>query len=273
MSIDGNDQKVLFDSYGYTLQELGEIMLAPPMEKHYWLMFAPDGLRDSDGRVYYHSDHPDIDIVKQVVNIATTCGLYFKRNQFYPDSLSEIGDFSYKNSYTLRKDYPIVQIVSVPGEANVDAFLNALMHGAPWPNEAARYPGCINCAHISSKTNMSVPDTFLIHGYNGLGQLIIQSDGTPLVYALQRGKQVMPQLSPLGHLQQTSRICLLDVHPAWAGLILTLINARYICYWAMFAVFFYFAAKFFKDDTTHKIAISFLGISILLAIVSAFFPK
>jgi hypothetical protein len=260
-----------YSCFGYSLTEIGELLTHLPFEREYWLMRNPDGLVDESGRALLHEQLPDRQLLAQVLNVADMGDRFYKKKKRYPDNISEIGDFSYDNPYTLRRDNPLVQVVTAPGHGSPDAFLNGLQNGALWPNEAVLYPGCINIAHVSHRTNSSVPETMVIHACNRWSRFFTQSSGQPYFFILQRGVQLEPKNTPLTFLNDINRVCILDVAPAFAGLVLLAIKARFVIFFGLLFAASYAVAGLFSNEVTKKVSFWFGTIYLLLALVSAYF--
>jgi len=267
-----DDKKVAlpFNSYGYSGIEIGDLMLTLPFVKEYWVMLNPDGLTDGR-RSFINERAADREVLAQIATVADTASHYYKKNKAYPDNITEIGDFTYFNPYTLRKDYPLIQIVTAPGHSTPEGFLYSLRKGALWPGESTLYPGCINIAHVSHRMNMSVPETIVIHGCNRYGRFFSQSTGDPYYIVFEKGMQLEPRAPKLEFLQDVTRICVLDIDPTWSGLVLWLITARFVLFFGLLFALFYAIAGRFGNDSTKRVAYIFGTVFLVLSLVCIYF--
>ncbi|MBX3077150.1 tetratricopeptide repeat protein [Candidatus Obscuribacterales bacterium] len=268
--IDGEKVLVPFSTYGYSPLEIGDLLMSLPFEKELWLHRNPDGLTDGK-RTYLHDRHMDRDMLAQIANVADMSSRYYKKRKVYPDKITEIGDFTYFNPYTQRNDYPLIQVVTAPGHSDPGPFLGSIQKGALWPGEPMLYPGCINIGHISHQRNMSVPETLVIHGCNRNSRFFTTSTGDPFYLVFEKGEQKQPTAPKLNFLRDISKVCVLDIAPAWAGLVQMLITARFVIFFALLFIIFYAIAGMFDNDTTKKVAYGFVTIFLLLALTCIYF--
>lgn len=265
-------KKILpYNLYGYSITEIGDLLMRLPFEKEYWLMRNPDGLTDEGGRSFLHERLPDRQLLAQVLNIADMAEKFYKRKKRYPDSISEIGDFTYDNPYTLRRDTPLIQVVTAPGHGTSQAFLAGLSRGALWPGEPTLYPGCINIAHVSHSTNMSVPETLVIHSCNRWSRFFTQSTGQPYFLVFEKGAQLQPKTPKLTFLNDINRVCILDFSPGFAGLILLLIKARFFLFFLALFLASYAVAGLLPHEATKKVAFWFGTAYLVLGLVCIYF--
>ncbi|MDZ4835105.1 MAG: hypothetical protein SGJ27_15120 [Candidatus Melainabacteria bacterium] len=270
IDIDTKKRTFPYNCYGYDITEIGDLMIRSPLEKEYWLMRNPDGLVDEAGRAYLHERLADRQLLSHILNVADMAERFYKKNKRYPDNVREIGDFSYDNPYTLRRDNPLIQIVTVPGHRSPQAFLTGLSKGELWPGEATLYPGCINIAHVSHRTNMSVPETLVIHGCNGWSRFFTQSTGQPYYLVFERGARIEPHSPKLTFLNDISRVCVLDISPAFANLALLLIKARFVLLFGLLFIASYAVAGLFSTDATKKVAFWFGTVYLVIALACAY---
>ena len=267
--IDANKLTLPFKTYGYSAIEIGDLLMSLPFEKELWLQRNPDGLTDGK-RTFLHDRHMDRDMLAQIVNVADMSSRYYKRRKVYPDTIAEIGDFTYFNPYTQRKDYPLIQVVTAPGHSDPAPFLNSLHRGALWPGEPMLYPGCINIGHISHQRNMSVPETLVIHGCNRNSRFFTTSTGEPYFVVFEKGEQKQPTAPKLDFLRGVSRVCVLDIDPSWAGLVQMLITARFVLFFALLFMTFYAIAGLFDNETTKKVAFGFGTIFLVISLACVY---
>lgn len=260
-----------YNLYGYNITEIGDLLMRPPWEKEYWMMRTPDGLVDEVGRTYLHERLPDRLLLTQVLNVADMAARFYKKNKRYPDNISELGDFSYDNPYTLRRDNPLVQIVTAPGHAPPDQFLKGLGRGALWPGEPVLYPGCINIAHVSHRTNMAVPESLVIHACNRWSRFFTQSAGQPYFLLYEKGDQLQPTTPKLTFLNDIQRVCILDFSPGFAGMLLLFIKARFFLFFLALFMASYAVAGIFANEVTKKVAFWFGTVYLVLALVCIYF--
>ncbi len=251
--------KLPFSCYGYNAIEIADLLMLLPTENEYWLKRTPDGLIDRAGTEFFSETHTDREILALMASLQVSADSYYKRNKLYPDSLKQLGDFTYRNPYTKRMDYPLMQSVDIPGRLSPDKYLQTLKRGALWEDEPILYPGCVNICHLSRKTNSSVPESLVIQGCNKQGRFFHKSDGSPYVVVCERG---LPEKTlPLTVFDRTGRICLLDIHPAWASLVLLLIMCRHGIFFSLLGAAFFSLSGRFAGDTPKRVAI---GIGALL---------
>jgi hypothetical protein len=265
-TIDSTKITLPFNTYGYSAIEIGDLLLSLPFEKEYWLQRNADGLTDGK-RTYLHEKHFDREMLAQVANVADMSARYFKKHKVYPDKISEIGDFTYFNPYTQRNDYPLIQVVTAPGHTDPEVFLHGLYRGAMWPGEPMLYPGCINIGHISHQRNMSVPETLVIHGCNRFSRFFTTSTGEPYYLVFSKGEQKEPSTPKLEFLHDVSRVCVLDISPAWVGLVQMLVSARFILFFAALFALFYAIAGIFDNGTTRKVSFGFGTVFLVLSLI------
>ncbi len=245
--------KFPFFCYGYSAIEIADLLTVLPTEKEYWLKRTPDGLIDRAGTEFFSESHTDREILALMSSLQVSADSYYKRHKLYPDSLKLIGDFTYKNPYTKRIDYPFMQSVDIPGKLKPDKYVQTLKRGTLWDDEPILYPGCVNICHLSRKTNSSVPETLVIQGCNKQGRFFHKSDGSPYVVICERG--LPEKVLPLTMFDRTWRVCLLDIHPAWANIVLLVLICRHALFFsALGAAFFALSGKF-DGDTPKRVAI------------------
>jgi hypothetical protein len=259
-----------FNTYGYSVIEIGDLLISSPFDKEYWLMINPDGLTDGR-RSFLHERVSDREVLAQIANVADMAARFYKKHKVYPDKISEIGDFSYFNPYTQRNDYPLIQIVTAPGHSPPADFLYSLRKGTLWPGESVLYPGCINVGHVSHQTNMSVPETLVIHGCNRNGRFFTQSTGDPYFLVYEKGSQLEPRSVKLEFLRDVTRLCVLDIAPARAGLVMLLITARFVLFFGLLFAVFYAIAGIFSNETTKKVAFGFGTFFLLCSLACIYF--
>ena len=130
---------------GRDARELGELLLNPLTKSEYLLRAVPEGLIDSNGRIIFKTEAEEFAIIKQQEEVARAANEFYTREQRYPEEIDQLGDLSYENPFTLRKDSPLIQSVTIPAQANAKQYIDGLTAGARWEGEAAFYPGAINC--------------------------------------------------------------------------------------------------------------------------------
>ncbi|MBX9691785.1 MAG: hypothetical protein K2Z81_05330 [Cyanobacteria bacterium] len=178
--------------YGNDIKELGDLLLCPIPCKEYILVATPDKLIEEGRRKLFKKDSPEIGMLQHRNKIIQLASEFYDKNQLYPDTLEELGEISYDNPFTLRKDYPLVQNIEIPAQMNFQQFFSNLAEGQRWDGEAAFYPGALNCGHVSSKLSSNAAESFIIHACDGDGRLFRTKTGNSIAF-LQRGRRIDPQ--------------------------------------------------------------------------------
>lgn len=269
VAVPGEKLILPFKVFGHDIREIGDLLLSSVIEKEYWLALTPDGFDDQTGATFFKTSSKELIVLRQVNNIIENAEALYKNRRGYPDKLSEIGDFSYRNPFTLRRDYPIIQVVSILGHEDPNLILSRLTTGGRWGEEPAAYPGGINCAHVSRKTNTSVPETFIIHAYNRYGQFFTRSDGSLYVITLQKGQQVRPRI-PANPLRGVGIVRILDLAPGLAPTLLWIFMYRLTLFYGVIAFVVGVIGMIWRDEKAKAFCFVVSLISIIVAVTAAF---
>lgn len=257
-----------FKTFGYDIREIGDLLLSSIIEKEYWMALTPEGFDDQTGATFFKSSSKELIVLRQVNSIVENAEGLYKRRGVYPDKLSEIGDFSYKNPYTLRRDYPIIQVVSILGHDDPNLVLGPMTAGGRWSNEPAAYPAGINCAHVSRRTNKSVPETFIIHAYNKYGRFFTREDGSLYVVTLQKGQQLQRTIS--SHpFHGVGAIRILDLAPGLAPTLLPIFIYRLTLFYSAIALVIGAMGLIWRDAKARAFCFVLSGVSLIVGIVAA----
>jgi|AGTN01.1.fsa_nt_gi hypothetical protein len=268
VAVPGEKLSIPFKAFGYDFREIGDLLLSSIIEKEHWLALTPDGFEDQTGALFFKSSSKELIVLRQVNSIVENAEVLYKRQRVYPDKLSEIGDFSYRNPYTLRRDYPVIQVVSILGNDDPNVILGRLTTGGRWGDEPASYPAGINCAHVSKKTNTSVPETFIIHAYNKYGQYFTRNDGSLYVITLQKGQLV--QRSSSSHpFRGVGVIRILDLAPGLAPTLLPIFMYRLTLFYGLITFVLGVVGLIWRDEKARAFCFLLSLISLIVGVVAA----
>ncbi len=229
--------------YGNDISELGDMLLCPVPCNEYVLVSTPGKLTEASRRRLFKNDSPELIVIKQQNRIIQLASEFYDKNQLYPDTLEELGEANYENPFTLRKDYPIIQNISIPARMNFEQLFSNLADGQKWEGEAALYPGALNCGHISSKLTSSAAESFIIHACDGDGRLFRTTKGKSIVF-LQRGRRIDSRDSFVLPAEADIKV-MVSAQEDRIDLLLMLLKCRMLIFYScVFSVFLLIGLKF-----------------------------
>lgn len=252
---------------------IGSLLLTPINTREFWIYKTPQGIDGLGDFTLYGSGSEEMELIALMTNIISVSNRLYEDQKQYPESFKEGMEnermFVYKNPFTQREDYPIVQQLKLPDQRfkDINQLLGALHAGGTWTNETSLYPGTINCLHVTAETENSFQEKFIIHGCDRYGRLITDaSNGTYLL--ISTGGVTEKRNAQTGAaIKGATRISIID--QSMAGLA-PLLQYRLTLFYAFLGILFLGVAKFIPDGFSKGTAGLAAAIFFLLAFVAAF---
>ncbi len=253
--------------YGTDFRELGDLLLCQLPCNEYILIATRDKLMEGSRTRLYKTDSAEMTVIKQRNKIIDLASDYYSKNELYPDTLEELGDAGYDNPFTLRKDYPLIQNISIPAQSNFEQLFSSLAEGRKWEGEAALYPGALNCGHVSSKFTSSAADSFVIHACDGDGRLFRRDKGPSVVF-LQRGRRIDPQ--PTYVPPRDAEIRVVTANEGQEDLLLILLRTRLLVFYSFVFLIFLVVGLKLNNNKGKYLSIGVALISLAVGLFATF---
>ncbi|MEZ4535021.1 MAG: hypothetical protein R3D26_08470 [Cyanobacteriota/Melainabacteria group bacterium] len=259
--------------YSNPAGNIGSLLLTPITSREFWIYKTPQGIDGMGDFTLYGSGSEEMEQIAMMKNIISVANRLYEEQKQYPESFKEGLEnermFVYKNPFTQREDYPVVQQLKLPDRRfqNINQLLAALRTGSTWTNETSLYPGTINCLHVTAETENSFQEKFIIHGCDRYGRLITDaSNGTYLL--ISTGGITEKRTTPIGAaIKGASRVSIID--QSMAGLA-PLLKYRLTLFYAFLGILFLGVAKVIPDGLSKGTAGLAAVIFFMIAAVAAF---
>lgn len=252
---------------------IASLLLSPVTAKEFWIYKTPQGIDGLGDFTLYSLNNAEVELIRLMKNIMVVSNRWFDEQKQYPDSFHDVENaemFEYKNPFTLRKDYPIVQEIKLPDSrfSNMNHLLGTLQAGGTWTKEASLYPGAVNCLHVQAETENSFIEKFVIHACDRYGQLIRDASGNTFLMQSTSGITEKTKIGSSAAIAAATKIGIIDQS---LSSISSLLKYRLTIFYLTIGLIFLGVGKLIPDTvakvTAGLICFVCLSISVVTAII------
>jgi hypothetical protein len=158
------------------------------LQKQQWFLRTDQGLKGTEGPIFYFLGGPELQIADQMENLAELAASLYSATSSYPLTAADFprGRIAYQNPFSKETVRPIVERLYF--DTDQDPRARALTEGTTLAGEANITPGTIKCYSLTIQKAGQIEQMFFVRGYDRFGaQLAGNTPGTTYVLALKDG--------------------------------------------------------------------------------------